>query len=100
MDPSTGHTDTPDDLLARALRLPAEGRQVIVNGLLLSLESDPIREPDAAWDAAWLEEVERRAQDEEEGGADSIDWQDLKAEALSRIARDRGRDAGCRDERP
>ena len=48
----------PAGLLADALRLPAEDRLALAAELLDSVEGPA----DVEWDAAWLEELDRRAQ--------------------------------------
>jgi len=48
----------PAGLLADALRLPAEDRLALASELLDSVEGAA----DTEWDAAWLAELDRRAQ--------------------------------------
>jgi len=51
---------TTRDVLAEALKLPAEERARIARELILSLDDDDEEDP-AAVEAAWAQEIERRA---------------------------------------
>jgi hypothetical protein len=57
------------DLEAKALGLPSKARARLAERLLASLESE--RDPDA--DALWLEEAERRLDEIERGGVETLE---------------------------
>ena len=64
-----------EELLAEALKLPGGERAELVDSLLSSLE------PDAAWEAAWVEESMRRADRWRVGETATSDWR----EAMRRV---------------
>jgi putative addiction module component (TIGR02574 family) len=69
------------DILAAALSLPEGERLRIASELLASVE-----EPyDDAWDAAWLEELERREQAVRDGGHAGEPWAEVRARVLARL---------------
>ena len=65
---------SPDDILVDALALPASQRARLAQELLQSL--DERKDPDAA--AKWLEEIERRAREVEDGTAVLEDWETVR----------------------
>ena len=70
----------PAELLADALQLPAEDRLALASELLDSVEGAA----DAEWDAAWLAELDRRAQ----AGGDPKqleDWATVRERLLNEL---------------
>ena len=74
--------DTVTELAAKGAALAPEDRSRLVDLLLASLHEGPLAEVEAAWD----EEVERRLSGHERGETQSIDGEEVLAEAR-RIAR-------------
>ncbi|MGK3993659.1 addiction module protein [Sorangium sp. So ce1024] len=69
------------DLLAAALSLPEGERLRLASELIASVE-----EPyDDAWNAAWLEELERREQAVRDGGSEGNAWAEVRARILARL---------------
>ncbi|WP_437330636.1 addiction module protein [Sorangium sp. So ce381] len=69
------------DILAAALSLPEGERLRIASELLASVE-----EPyDDSWNAAWLEELERREQAVRDGGSGGDAWSEVRARVLARL---------------
>lgn len=68
-----------DELRDAALTLPAKERAKLAHDLLRSLDGPP----DPEVDAAWIEELERRARELADGSVEAVDWE----EARDRIAR-------------
>ena len=64
-----------DEILPAALALSAKERAKLAREILESLQN-----PDTDADAAWIEEIDRRAQQVENGTAPLVDWE---------VARDR-----------
>jgi putative addiction module component (TIGR02574 family) len=60
------------ELLDQAMRLKAEDRLSLVEGLIQSLD-----EPDSKLDAIWAEEAERRLQAYREGRMDAIPAEEI-----------------------
>jgi putative addiction module component (TIGR02574 family) len=73
-----------EKLLARVLKLPREERARLAQGVLSSLE-----EPQERVVAAWATELERRAADVEDGGAETFDWNAVEQEVLVELAQRR-----------
>ncbi|WP_437579634.1 addiction module protein [Sorangium sp. So ce887] len=70
-----------EDILAAALSLPEGDRLKIASELLAS-----VGEPhDDAWDAAWLEELERRERAVRDGGSEGAPWSEVRARVLARL---------------
>jgi putative addiction module component (TIGR02574 family) len=70
------------DLFAAALSLPEDERLHLASELIASVE-----EPhDAEWEAAWLEELERREQAVREGGAPGSEWSEVRARIVARLS--------------
>lgn len=79
---------TINELRALALQLPAGDRAALAHDLLVSLdaqlESDDRRAEPIAWgspeiEAAWMEEIERRAEAVERGEVELIDFEESLA---------------------
>lgn len=60
----------PSGIREHALKLPAQDRLALAAELLDSVEGAA----DAEWDAAWLAELDRRAQDAASNPAELEDW--------------------------
>ena len=75
---------SPDDLLAKVLRLPRDERARLAGEVLSSLEE---REDDVAM--AWAAELERRSRDVAEGRVVAIDWETARAEIVNELERRR-----------
>jgi len=74
--------DTVAELAAKAAALAPEDRSRLIDLLLVSLHERPLSDVEAAWD----EEVERRLSAHDRGEIQSLDGEQVLAEA-SRIAR-------------
>ncbi|MDR3418393.1 MAG: addiction module protein [Nevskia sp.] len=72
-------------LLHDALRLSLEERASVAAELLASLD-EPL-EPAAEVEAAWAEEIERRAQQVQAGEASGKPWPELQQELEARLAK-------------
>ena len=70
-----------DKLRAELLALPAEERAELAHALLQSLH----QEVDAEADAAWLTELDRRAQAAADGTAKVVDWQEARDRIATRL---------------
>jgi len=70
-----------DKLRAELLALPAEDRAELAHALLQSLHQDA----DAEADAAWLTELDRRAQAAADGTAKVVDWQEARERIATRL---------------
>lgn len=68
-----------DELATEALKLPPQDRERLAWELLSSLESE------LEFEAEWIEEVERRATEIDEGTVETIPWEQVKREALDRL---------------
>lgn len=66
------------DLVARALGLPEEERLAVATELINSVENPA----DPEWDAAWLDELERRRA---EGAEDARSWRDVRTRVLRKL---------------
>lgn len=66
-----------DELIAEVLRLPPQERARVAEELLSSLE-----EPEDVVEAAWAEELERRAHEVAEGKVQTIPWEIVQADIL------------------
>lgn len=69
------------ELLAKAMRLPADQRLEIATELLDSVEASA----DPEWTTAWASEVERRTKELEAGTAVTVPWERVKSEILTRL---------------
>ena len=72
-------------LVDEALALPEEERLEIATRLLASVEGPD----DAAWEASWLAEMERRRSDAESSRTSASDWSEARARILERLDRRR-----------
>ena len=68
-----------DELETEALKLSAEDRERLAWELLSSLESE------LEFEAEWIEEIERRAREIDEGTADTVPGDQVLREALDRL---------------
>jgi hypothetical protein len=71
-------------LLQDILRLPEKDRVRIATEVLASLDGPP----DADWEAAWLEELERRRKAAELRGEPASEWTEARARILARLGSD------------
>ena len=67
-----------DEILPAALALSAKERAKLAREILQSLQ-----DPDVDAEAAWVEEIDRRAQQVEDGTAQLVDW-DVAREQIAR----------------
>ena len=74
---------TTKDVRALALELPLPERAELARDLLASLD-EPFDDP-AKVEAAWLAEVERRLKEVDDGKATLVEWDEVRAEVLSRL---------------
>ena len=68
-----------EELLAQALKLAPEDREMVATELAASLEKDP------GYDDAWAAEVGRRIDRADSGRVSSIPWETVRAELYDRI---------------
>ena len=78
-----GSTMTIDEIRVRIMDLPVEDRATLARELLLSLDD---AQPHEDVDAAWIEEVGRRADAVARGEMRLIDWQDSIARIEAALA--------------
>ena len=71
------------DVRAAALQLPEQERLELATELLESVEGPP----DPEWERAWIEEIDRRVAAARAAGAQSLEWNDLRARLLARFGR-------------
>ena len=69
-------TDAARKLLTEAMALPVDERAKLAADLLASLDG----EPEAAVEAAWAAEIERRARDAHANPEDDVAWEAVRAE--------------------
>jgi putative addiction module component (TIGR02574 family) len=69
------------DEILPALALSAKERAKLARGLLESLHQEG--DPDV--DAVWLDEIERRAQEVEDGSAQLVDWNVAREQIAQRL---------------
>ncbi len=72
------------DVLAEALKRPAEERAALAAKLVTSLET---AEPSEEVERAWSEEVERRIADVDAGSAQLVPWEEVRARIQARLKR-------------
>lgn len=77
---------TSEEFLEAALGLPASERAKLARQLIRSLDA----RKDADLDAEWLDVIERRAQDLEDGTVEPVDWS-VARERISRRLQERRR---------
>lgn len=70
------------DIRAAALGLTNEEKLELATELLDSVEG----QPDAEWERAWVEEIERRVSAARSGTPGAL-WEEVRARLLSRFAR-------------
>ena len=75
-------TQEANDVLKRALALPAEDRAELAGSLLESL--DVGQDPDA--EAAWQKEIARRIQDLDSGKVTAIPWADVRRRVAAKLS--------------
>lgn len=78
-------TQEANDVLKRALALPAEDRAELAGSLLESL--DVGQDPDA--EAAWQKEIARRIQDLDSGKVTAIPWADVRRRVAAKLSNGR-----------
>jgi putative addiction module component (TIGR02574 family) len=71
----------PARVLADALRLPAQDRLAIAAELIDSVEE----RPDVEWDAAWLAELDRRAEEAAANPDQLEDWGSVRTRLLTEL---------------
>jgi putative addiction module component (TIGR02574 family) len=77
-----------EKLLRDALALPREERVRLANALQESLEREgEAAVGDAAWEAGWSAEIERRLRDFDEGATTAISYEEFKSRMRARISR-------------
>lgn len=74
------------ELLREALALPVKERADVAAQLLASLDDAAVDEP-AAVEAAWAEEIERRARRVLSGESPGIPWEDVRRRAEAELRR-------------
>lgn len=70
-----------DDLLPAALALSPKERAKLAREILLSLHDAT----DSDVDAAWVDEIDRRAQEVENGTAELVDWDTARPRIAQRL---------------
>lgn len=70
------------EIIEAALKLDAKERELIADALWGSLEHG---DDEASVGSAWDEEVARRAKELDEGRAELVDWDDVKARIANRL---------------
>ena len=73
---------TGQAILSEAMTLPEGDRLALASELLASIDGPP----DADWEQAWLQELDRRVKAAEERNAPSADWAEVRTRILSRLA--------------
>ena len=68
-----------EELLAQALKLAPEDREMVAAELMGSLEKDP------GYDEYWAAEIKRRIDEADSGRVPSIPWETVRAELYERI---------------
>ena len=69
-------------ILESALGLPAEDRERIADALWDSLEHG---DDDASVEKAWKDEIARRSREIDEGRAQFVSWEEVRAEIAKRL---------------
>jgi putative addiction module component (TIGR02574 family) len=70
-----------DELRAAALALPVEDRASLVHDLIRSLDENV----DSNLEAAWLQEVTRRASEVADGSVQVVDWDTARERIAQRL---------------
>jgi hypothetical protein len=76
--------DSEKDIFAGAMALPVEKRARLAHELLASLDEG--EDEDAGAAEAWLEEIDRRAREVEEGTATLEEWSAVRDRLMRRWA--------------
>ncbi len=71
----------PDQILPAALALSPEERAKLAHKLLQSL--DEPADPGAA--SAWVQEIEKRARELDDGAVEAVDWDATRTRILKRL---------------
>ena len=74
-------TQEADELLKKALTLPAEDRAAMAGSLLESLE-EPV---DPSAEEAWNDEIARRIADLDSGKAKTVPWEEVRRRTLAKF---------------
>jgi putative addiction module component (TIGR02574 family) len=74
-------SDAARKLLQDVLALPEEERLELASAILASVGGPR----DAGWEAAWLEELDRRSDAVKPGGESGADWTDVRSRILKRL---------------
>lgn len=69
------------ELLKDALSLPPEGRAALADSLLESLD----REIDADAEQAWLEEIQKRLREIENGAVELLPWEEAERRLWAKL---------------
>jgi putative addiction module component (TIGR02574 family) len=77
---------TKDKLLTDVLQLSPEERAEVAHKLLLSLDEGP---DDVNAEAAWSQELERRAEDIRQGRVKTVPWEEVEARITGRLKNSR-----------
>ena len=77
-------TSRAQELLREALTLPVEERADVAAELLASLDEEPA-ENAAEAEAAWAQEIERRARRVLNGESAGESWEDVRARVVQRL---------------
>ena len=77
-------TQEADELLKKALTLPAEDRAAMAGSLLDSLEEPT----DPSAEEAWNEEITRRIADLDSGKAHTVPWEEVRRRTLAKFRHD------------
>ncbi len=75
------------DVFSKALALPSKDRAALARQLLESLDTE---QPDANWESAWAQELDRRIAVVESGNVEMRDWRDVIANIEQKL-RERNR---------
>lgn len=76
-------TGSARKLLQEVLALPEDERLELASEIIASVDGSP----DADWEAAWLAELDRRADAAKARGETASEWSDVRARILKRLGR-------------
>ena len=68
-----------EELLAQALKLAPEDREMVAVELAASLEKDP------GYDDAWAAEIKRRVEEIDTGAAELVPWEEVRDRLYERL---------------
>lgn len=74
-------TQEANDLLKKALTLPAEERAALASSLIESLDTTI----DKSSEAAWSEEIVRRIEQLDSGEAKTVPWEDVRRQISAKL---------------